>query len=302
MKSIIHLFFILLICTKVVAQGCSDAGACSLDFYYSQNETTDGIDYKNSLKFGNVVALGEQNTFINSNYLMLTRQVSKNFGAEIKITSAYINGELGSNFNVGDIFIKGSYFWKTILKTDISFLAAVKVPLKNGNFTKSGTSLPMVYQTSLGTYDFVFGYQTKWKRLEFFNLIQIPMTQNQNKFFASYSPNLLFPSTNQFTRKPDIIFSIAYNHFIEKAKILFGGQVLTIYHLGKDSFVDESNKRKDIDGSEGLTINLNAMIGYGINARNNLQLSAATPVLVRKERPDGLTRKFTAELNYQYSF
>ena len=301
MKSIILSLFILLTCTKVVAQGCSDAGACSLDFYYTQNET-DGIDYKNSLKFGNVVALGEQNTFINSNYLMLTRQVSKNLSAELKITSAYINGKLGSNFNVGDIFIKGSYFWKTILKTNISFLAAVKIPLKNGNFTKNGTSLPMVYQTSLGTFDLVFGYQAKWKRLEFFNLIQIPITQNQNKFFESYSPNLLFPSTNHFFRKPDIIASLAYNHVIEKAKILLGGQVLTIYHLGKDSYVDESNQRKNIDGSEGLTINLNAIVGYEINARNNLQLSAATPVLVRKERPDGLTRKFTGELNYQYSF
>ena len=78
--------------------------------------------------------------------------------------------------------------------------------------------------------------------------------------------------------------------------------MLFIYHLGKDNFENTFGKRETIIGSDGLTINGNLISAYRINSKNSLELSLATPFVVRDIRPDGLTREFTAGLIYKISF
>lgn len=282
-------------------QGCSDAGACSLSFNHKSQMNIDSA-YKNTFTLGNVSGLGDQNVFINSAYLQLAHQFSRHFNGEIKITSGFINGDLSTHFNAGDIYLKGTYGGLKIVNADMGFLVAAKVPLNNSNIRRNQVSLPMVYQTSLGTFDAIVGYQARWRGFEFFNILQMPLKQNQNGYFSSYTPYTFFPSTNKFIRKPDIIFSAAYKHLFNESRILLGGQVLGIYHLANDTYTNENNEQKAIEGSQGLTLNLNAITGYRINKKNYLELSAATPVKVRQIRPDGLTRKFTLDINYKYSF
>ena len=85
-------------------------------------------------------------------------------------------------------------------------------------------------------------------------------------------------------------------------KIDFSSSLLSIYHLGKDSFIDENNVKQTIEGSDGLTINLNLFFDYELSDSSNIHLSFASPLIVREIRPDGLTRSFISVLSYTYSF
>jgi hypothetical protein len=85
-------------------------------------------------------------------------------------------------------------------------------------------------------------------------------------------------------------------------KFIFKPNLLFIYHLGQDSYETIFGKRESISGSDGLTINGNLISSYNFNKTNSLELSLATPFLVRDIRPDGLTRKFVAGLIYKVSF
>ena len=75
-----------------------------------------------------------------------------------------------------------------------------------------------------------------------------------------------------------------------------------IYHLDEDSYEDIFSKRQQLNGSKGITLNANIIGNYRINNRNSIELSLAAPFVVRDIRPDGLTRKFTAAIEYQFSF
>ena len=72
--------------------------------------------------------------------------------------------------------------------------------------------------------------------------------------------------------------------------------------MGEDTYQNVFGNRENIKGSDGLTINGNLITTYNFNKKNSLELSLATPFLIRDIRPDGLTRKFVAGLIYKISF
>jgi hypothetical protein len=57
-----------------------------------------------------------------------------------------------------------------------------------------------------------------------------------------------------------------------------------------------------IIGSEGLTLNLNFYFDITVGDNDNLQFNMGTPLVVRDARPDGLTRHFVVNLEYQLNF
>lgn len=77
---------------------------------------------------------------------------------------------------------------------------------------------------------------------------------------------------------------------------------MPIYHLTKDKYTNEFNIKKEIIGSQGLTLNGNAYIDYEFNSKNIIQLNLGIPFIVRDARPDGLTRSFIANLEYRIKF
>lgn len=78
--------------------------------------------------------------------------------------------------------------------------------------------------------------------------------------------------------------------------------MLPIYHLTNDKFTDELNIKREIEGSQGLTLNGNVYFDYEFNAKSSLQLNVGMPFVVRDARPDGLTRSFIANLEYRIKF
>ena len=301
MKKILFIPTFLLISLYTMAQGCSDAGFCSLKYHASTEENKS----KNSITIGNVSGLADGKTFINGTYLTYKRELSRNWNWDTRITANFASGALANNFNIGDVFTNLSYqvFASKSSGRSLQLLGGIKIPLSGANDKASGKPLPMAYQSSLGTWDALLGLQYRVKEWEFTNAYQIPLTgQNKNTFIKEYSTTSDFPTTNKFDRKADVLLRVAYEIKTRSKQFNLKPNILAIYHTGKDSYEDLFSKRQVLNGSEGLTLNANIIGNYRFNVRNALELSLATPFLVRDIRPDGLTRKYTVAIEYQYSF
>lgn len=298
-KKIIYFIPFIMAAANTQAQGCSDGGFCSLKYH------ADGAAAKNSIAVGNVSGVGDGSTFINNTYITYTRALSNNVFWDTKITANYASGSLANNFNMGDVFTNLSIkVWQSPSQLQaLSFLGGLKIPLTQANDKAGNKALPMAYQSSLGTFDLLLGGSYKLKKWEFTQAWQIPITrENKNSFLKEYSVSNSFPSTNKFQRKTDALLRVAYNIQKNESRFSFKPNLLAIYHLGEDSFENIYAQRQQLAGSKGLTLNANIIGRYMFSKKQSIELSMAAPLIVRDIRPDGLTRSFTAAMEYKISF
>jgi hypothetical protein len=298
--------------SKSFAQGCSDAGFCSVGELKS--ELSDSTEYKNKIGLTPVIGIGEDNTFIFTPTLQYDRQLNKAWSIQTKFTVNYANGNLGSAFGLGDLIQSCSYNIQSNRKLKVSFTAGVKIPLNNSNQTAGGRSLPMTYQSSLGTLDAIAGIRLKLHQFKAAFGLQAPLTnlyspngrKSANSFLSSEWDSIQaspYPSTNGFVRAADVLFKIEYNWKISKQFALIPG-LLNIYHLAKDKYQETKGDEtfRSIKGSEGLTVNFTLVAAYQITKHLKTSLTFGVPLVVRNVRPDGLTRRFVLgpEISYQF--
>jgi hypothetical protein len=213
---------------------------------------------------------------------------------------------LANTNNLSDIVLAVNYNFMNKEESAASVIIGAKIPLNNSNVTINNNSLPMHYQSSLGTYDLIFGVNYLQNKLGVSLALQQPVIQsNENEFITPTDPNLKefkYQSTNQYERKGDIVNRISYNFSLLENKLYVRPGILNIYHLGNDIYYDESNIKTEIKGSNGLTVNGNIFIAYRFTPSKQLELSIGSPFITRDSRPDGLTRKLVVGLEYLYSF
>ncbi|WP_291287771.1 hypothetical protein [Flavobacterium sp.] len=281
------------------AQGCSDAGICSIGS--AVNETDKKKN--NSIEFATIVGKGDADVKYVSGYIGYSRIFNEKWSANAKVTSSYANGSFGSRGSVGDAFLtanyrpvmKGSYQW--------SFTSGVKIPFNQSNLKINDHALPMDYQSSLGTFDFLGSVNLNYKKWDFNYAVQLPVINiNANSYFSEYSGTADFVTTNLFERKPDVLLRGTYTITTSNHKFSFKPNLLLIYHLGEDTYEDIYGQRKNIAGSEGLTVNGNLIAGYHFASGSSIEVSVATPFVVREVRLDGLTRAWTVGLSYKMWF
>lgn len=298
MKRIFLIAASIFLANCIKAQGCSDAGFCSLKYHGAGAA-------KNSISVGNVSGVTDGNTFVNGSYISFSRRLGEKVNWDTKLTANYASGSLATNFNAGDVITSFSVtaFKSKVEQNSLGFLGGVKIPLTAANDKAAGKPLPMAYQSSLGTYDLLLGADYIMNNWEFTHAWQIPLTrQNKNTFIQQYSVSNDFVSTNKFHRTADALVRIAYTIKRETSKFLFKPNLLVVYHLADDSFEDIYAVRRKLAGSKGVTLNANIIARYSITKMQQLELSVAAPFVVRDIRPDGLTREFTAGLEYKISF
>lgn len=298
MKKNLFAILFLMLSAWNYAQGCSDAGICTIGSSFHDTEK----EVKNNLEIGTIFGAGEADLTYFSPYITYTRIFSKRFAMSAKVTYSSADGSLGTISQFGDGYLIGNYQWKSAKTSKWSTLFGVKFPFTNSNQKIKGNPLPLDYQSSLGTIDLIAGTNLNYKKWDFNVGFQVPIiNNNRNSYFKEFSVSDEFPSTNLFERKPDVLLRATYTYKTNK-KFIFKPNVLFLYHLGEDSYENTLGKRANIDGSDGLTINGNLISAYQINKTNSIELSMATPFVVRTIRPDGLTRSFTAGLIYKVAF
>jgi hypothetical protein len=299
MKKILLVFGLLLSVNYTFSQGCSDAGICSINHGFQSEEK----QFKNTLELATIYSLGEADVGYFSPYISYTKRFNDRFSFTSKVTYSAAHGSFGTRSQFGDAFLIGNYTFKEKNKKQWSALLGFKFPFTASNLKINGYSLPLDYQSSLGTIDLFLGTNLNYRKWDFNAALQLPVVNlNKNSYFKEYGGTNDFPSTNLFERKPDALLRATYSIKTPNTKFTFKPNVLFIYHLGKDSFENIFGQRENIKGSDGLTINGNIITSYSITKQSSLELSLATPFVVRDIRPDGLTRSFVLGLQYQYSF
>jgi hypothetical protein len=286
--------------TYSYGQGCSDAGFCTINsFKPNSADSTEVLN--NQFKFGAFNGKADNSISVYGNYLEYNRQLNKKFGLDAKLTTIAQNGNGISTFGLSDIFVNANFKANENLKLTLG----AKIPLSNSSKTYENLPLPMDFQASLGTFDLIFGIGYEIKKIQFVVAIQQPLTQNNNQFISTNYPInselRKFQSTNKFERSGDILLRVSYPININ-SKFKLTPSVLPIYHLTNDKYTDEFNLKKEIKGSQGLTLNGNAYLDYEINSKNIIQLNVGMPFIVRDNRPDGLTRSFIANIEYKIKF
>ncbi|MFN9665216.1 MAG: hypothetical protein ACK57C_01325 [Bacteroidota bacterium] len=283
------------------AQGCSDAGFCTINSFKPELASDSAKNWKSHVKIGGFWGSADNSISVYGSYVELYRQISEKLAVDAKITTLGQSGNDIAAFSVGDLFLNLNYR----LTSQVQLTVGTKIPFSQANQSSNNLPLPMDYQSSLGTFDLILGLGYSLNKLQLVAAIQQPLSQNKNQFLSSAypinAPLRKFQSTNQFTRKGDVLLRIAYPVVLH-SKIKMTASLLPIYHLGNDQFRDELNRLTDIQGSKGLTLNGNLFFDYAFNATNSLQLSLGAPFVVRDVRPDGLTRGFILNLEYKIKF
>jgi hypothetical protein len=280
-------------------QGCSDAGFCTINSF-KPNSTDSTEVLNNQFKIGSFYGNADNSISVLGSYFEYNRQLSKNFGLDVKFTTIAQNGNGISVFGLSDIFVSA---YKASERVKVTLGA--KIPLSKANKSYDNLPLPMDYQASLGTFDLIFGIGYELNQIQLAAAIQQPLTQNNNQFFASSYPLnsklRTFQSTSRFQRAGDILLRISYPVNITR-KFKLTPSLLPIYHLSNDKYTDEVNVNKEITGSQGLTLNGNFYFDYEVTSKSIIQLNVGMPFIARDARPDGLTRSFIANLEYRIKF
>ncbi|TAG29990.1 MAG: hypothetical protein EAZ35_08820 [Sphingobacteriia bacterium] len=282
------------------AQGCSDAGFCTINSL-KPNSNDNSLKNKNQIKVGFSWGSADNSVSIFGNHIEYNRQISSRFGIDAKITSLHQNGNGISNFGISDIYLTGNYK----LSEKLKLVFGTKAPFTNGNKKKDNIALPMDYQSSLGTFDLILGVGYEVKKWQFLFGYQQPLSQNKNEFLReSYPLNSKlreFQSTNKFKRSGDVLLRVSFPIMLAK-KLKISPSLLPIYHLTNDKYINSLGIENEITGSKGLTLNGNAYLDYEVNNKNNLQLNIGLPFVIRDTRPDGLTRSVVVNLEYKIKF
>jgi hypothetical protein len=287
------------------AQGCSDAGFCTIGNLNHETSVSQ-TNYKHSLKITLPTGIGDEEVFVFAPGIEYSYQ-QNNWQFAGKITANYASGNLGNAGGPGDIFLSATYQIPASSKLITSITLGTKLPMNQGNLKENGLSLPMQYQSSLGTVDLIAGVAVSKEKWKIVAGLQQPLSgTNRNNFLPQYWPNgtaTAYPPTNDFKRKGDVLLRTSYR-FLTKSKWNLEGSLLGIYHLGEDTYINAniSNKQISLVGSQGLTLNLTASMEIMLSPRWSLGLVAGAPLIVRDIRPDGLTRSFVISPQITYQF
>lgn len=298
MKLILILFCLTLSLISF-GQGCSDAGFCSISGMNPTHHMDSSKTLHHNLQFGLTSGLAQFGVFITSPYVQYDVKFTEKITLSAKINYSLINGSLTSNHGFSDLFTSVNYQ----VNETVSIINGVKAPFNNANTKYQGKSLPMSYQTTLGTVDYLLGVTFKKNDLVFSLGTQIPMIQNNNGFFVEdlepFGIDSNYLSTNQFIRKSDIIARINYVTSLKNEKFKLTLGLLPIYHISNDEYISKEGVQKVIDKSKGLTLNINSVIRYYLSSNQHIDVTLGIPVVNRSQRPDGLTQM---ALNFQYGF
>ncbi len=285
----------------VASQGCSDAGACSISGIRHDIEEDDTLYDKtsseNAFTISNAIGIGQTRyrVWIGA-WIVEGQWIRKNFLLSVQLSSAIKYGPLGLVTGLSDVIVAANInFYK-----NLKLIAGGKIPFNDANIKKDGYALPMAYQTTLGTYDFITGLAFEYRRWLFSTAWQQPLIQNGNQFESGVYLNELtglYVTTKNFIRMPDLILRISHSLKYKNPRWKQSLGLLTIYHMDNDKYVDKNSGEILIYGSKGLTLNINSTWHYQPHETSKWEFLLGFPVKARKIRPEGLSQ-FTLQAKW----
>ena len=271
--------------------------------------------------------LGERRTVIQQIVPELAIGITERFGIQAKVPFASTLGALSNeggtrpNAGIGDAVVTGSYVFVKEKERMLTGVLGVRLPTgttdaQNTDPTTSQRirSLPMPYQTGLGTTDLLFGLIYRRGRITTTLAYQhVLANRNMNAFDHASWDNAVralgYFESNRLERADDAVVRIQYAVPWRRFSIQPG--LLAIVHMAEDrrfaGMADPGGNLPvagmvPVSGSKGLTLNATLDVRYRLSDRWHLELAYGSPLVVRAERPDGLTRFMVLNVGLAYRF
>jgi len=312
-KLIVFIIFILLT-HGVSGQGCSDAGFCTMGAMKPSQDYNKNIPVQlRSISIGFYEGQSNTSAVIRAGIVDFGLTIGSQYDLQIKVPYMFVNGNFGSTSGIGDISLSLTRNLFTNPEFDIMGTIGAKIPTNKSNKMVPGRDmvLPMYYQTSLGTYDFVTGasfINREW--LLSIGYQQPIIHQNENTFEASmdnwawYEGGMGYvrehAEASHLKRGADIMMRFERNFRMSRLNFNIG--LLPIYRITKDQGLNENNEYEKLEGTAGLALSALFGLNFKFNVFSSVNLIYGQKITDREYNPDGLTRKHVINLTYTYNF
>jgi hypothetical protein len=318
LRSPICLLSLMLFTYRAHAQGCSDAGVCTAgpigDITTVLDSTHAASEPPHAARMTFSYAVGERGVVILQAVPQLDLRLGERWSVQMKVPYISATGDLGSNSGIGDPVVSGSCRLRSTSRSRVDGTLGLRLPVNDANSLEDGRSLPMPYQTSLGTTDLLAGLYYRNGRWQAALAYQHVLHQgNENEFtHAVWMDDMLalgYFESRQLRRADDAVVRLQYKLPIRRLALQPG--LLAIYHVDKDrrleTPIDPAGMPRipefaTVAGSEGLTLNITLDAQYKLNDHWSMLLAYGSPVITREVRPDGLTRFMVMNLSLVHRF
>jgi hypothetical protein len=302
------------------AQGCSDAGFCTMGAMRpNQNAPGSSAIKLRSFEVGQYLGRTQFKDYIIAYTADFNFSIGKKIGAQIKIPYMVVSGPLAKTNGFGDVSMSVSRAliqkknWVLSTSVGIKFpLRVVEEPFKkdvnySNILSQEGKPLPMYYQTSLGTFDVIWGASVRNKNWMLATGLQYSVNKNDNMFlwgpWRSSEDSLIalqYPRSKQLKRGFDVMLRVERNFRFSRFNFYTG--LLPIWRLTPDMFTNPKGAREKAEGSTGLAMTVLLGAGYQFNVHHAIKLLFGKQVVKREHNPDGLSRIWVTSVNYEIKF
>lgn len=312
----VTLFFLIFFPCYLFAQGCSDAGFCTM----GAMKPDQNYSKRMAIKLSSI----ELNYYKGESLLTPTihaATVDFNFGIndyhsfQIKVPYQWAKGSLGANGGLSDISLSFTKLLKTSKKWNISGTLGTKIPTGDANKTvnnefTNGQDAPlhMYYQNTLGSVDAIAGLSIISRKWLIATGIQVALTENNNQFthagFSNYPSQEYLVRNNvgrSLKRGTDVMLRVERNWRFTNFNFSLGA--LPIYRITKDEGIPEDGtERVKLEGTTGLALSVIASFGYQLNVNHGIKIIQGMKITDRQFNPDGLTRAEVMSISYVFKF
>ena len=299
-----------------LAQGCSDAGFCTMGAMKPDQNYSKRIAIKlRSVEFNYYRGTSLLTPIIYAATIDFNLGINDYSSFQIKLPYQWAQGTLGENGGLGDISLSYTRLLKTSRKWSYSGTIGAKIPSNDSNETVNNeftggqdAPLHMYYQNSLGSYDAVAGLSMINSKWLIATGIQVALTENNNQFVWSGFPN--YPEQDyvrrynigrELKRGIDVMLRVERNWRFTNFNFSLGA--LPIYRITQDVGIPPgSNERVKLDNTTGLALSMLASFGYHFDVNHTVKLIQGIKITDREYNPDGLTRDEVLSISYIYKF
>ena len=301
--------FVLLTINHCLSQGCSDAGFCTMGAMKPDQPFNKKIELKlRSMEISFYRGSTPLTPVIYVATADLNFSLNSKTSFQVKLPYQAVTGRLANTSGLGDISL---CLTRNILKgknVDVNLSIGTKLATNKSDKDENGYPLPMYYQTSLGSYDFITGISVISRNWLFATGIQHPFNKNGNQFLWTAwqgGPEDItyvqrYSNSKELKRGTDVMIRVERNFRFSQWNFTLG--LLPIYRINHDEITDGTGKRIKPDGTTGLALSGIFTTGYGFNVRSGVKLLIGHKIVQRDENPDGLTRELVTSFSYYYRF
>lgn len=311
---ILVIFSLILFPFAGFGQGCSDAGFCTMGAMKPAQDFNKKVPVK-LRSIGLTLYEGKSNTsaVIRAGIFDFGLLIAGEYDLQVKVPYMRIDGNFASTSGIGDISLSLTKNLHSTPTYSVMGTIGAKIPTNRSDLRPNNRQavLPMYYQTSLGTYDFIAGVTYINKEWMISAGYQQPLIHiNENTFepieakWSWYEGGMDYvrqhDGSRMLKRGADVMMRFERNFRMSRVNFSLG--LLPIYRITKDQVLNDNDEYVKLEGTTGLALSGLAGVSYKFNVFSSIQFIYGKRITDRSVNPDGLTRKHVINLSYNYNF